>query len=409
MIINTQTLTVLWSDNKGDYMSNKYGNDTDSNIRPAGHGDRRAFMYGNEVVVRAALAAKAEYLYGYPITPQNEIMHYWSRLAPAQGGKFLQTEDELSAGFATLGGIMAGARSFSATAGPGTVLFQEPLSMAEMMRIPIVLIVQQRGGPSTATVIYSQQEVFLAVFGGNGEGLRVVYSPGGHQEMYDYTIKAFDTAWRYRFPTLVLGDGYQAKMREPVVLYDPEERGMQLQPAVPFVGGEGVPGVEREPAHWRNAFSVEEELFEALQPIIHDFQHAAPFLTEMEASDLEGAEIIVTGHGIVGRSAREAVRELRAGGVPAGFFRPLTLRPFPAKDLKRILDSCPRLLVVESAQGQLAKLIRIAIGGELEHRVEMYPYFRPGLGITAEEIAREVRAILGGERKEEARAAVSIL
>lgn len=126
-------------------------------------------MYGNEVVVWAALAAGAEYLFGYPITPQNEIMHYWSRLAPRYGRGFLQTEDELSAGFAALGGIMAGARCFSATAGPGTVLFQEPLSMAEMMRIPLVLVVQQRGGPSTATVIYSQQEVFLSVFGGMGK------------------------------------------------------------------------------------------------------------------------------------------------------------------------------------------------------------------------------------------------
>ncbi|HHT47265.1 MAG TPA: ferredoxin oxidoreductase [Firmicutes bacterium] len=383
---------------------------TASTTRPVDFaGERRAFMYGNEVVVRAALAAKAGFLFGYPITPQNEIMHYWSRQAPAQGGKFLQTEDELSAGFATLGGIMAGVRSFSATAGPGTVLFQEPLSMAEMMRIPIVLIVQQRGGPSTATVIYSQQEVFLAVFGGNGEGLRVVYSPGSHQEMYDYTIKAFDTAWRYRFPTLVLGDGYQAQMKEPVVLYDPLERGIEIQPAVPFVGCDGIPGVEREPAHWRNAFSVEEELYEALQPVIHDFQQAASLLAEKEASDLEGAEIIVTGHGIVGRSVREAVRDLRADGVPVGYFRPLTLRPFPAEDLKKILDACPRLLVVESAQGQLAKLIRIAIGGELKRGIEMYPYFRPGLGITAEEIVREVRAILNGERRGEALSAESPL
>ena len=97
--------------------------------------------------------------------------------------------------------------------------------MAEAMRIPTVVVVQQRGGPSTATVIYSQQEVTLTCFGGNGEGLRVVYSTSSHQELYDYTIKAFNTAWKYRFPTFVLADGYQAKMRESLVLYDPEERG----------------------------------------------------------------------------------------------------------------------------------------------------------------------------------------
>lgn len=364
--------------------------------------ERQAFMYGNEVVAWAALAAGAEFLYGYPITPQNEIMHYWSRLAPRYGRHFLQTEDELSAGFATLGGIMAGARSFSATSGPGTVLFQEPLSMAEMMRLPLVLIVQQRGGPSTATVIYSQQEVFLSVFGGNGEGLRIVYSPGGHQEMYDYTIKAFLTAWKYRFPTLVLGDGYQAKMREPVVLYEPGSRGIELVPSLPLVVGGGIPGVDREPAHWRNAFSIEEELFEELKPIISDFHECSPILAEKEEGYLAEAELVLVGHGIVGRAVKAAVKKLREKNIKAGFFRPLTLRPFPGRDLKRILEDCPRLLVVESAQGQLAKLIRMEIGGDLAQKVAMYPYFRPGLGIAAEEIIAEALAILKGQREMEA-------
>ena len=361
--------------------------------------EKRVFMYGNEVVVWAALAAGAEYLFGFPITPQNEIMHYWSRLAPHYNRGFLQTEDELSAGFAALGGIMAGARCFSATAGPGTVLFQEPLCMPEMMRLPLALVDQQRRGPSTATVIYSQQEVFLTAFGGNGEGLRVVYSPGSHQEMYDLTIKAFVTAWEYRFPTLVLGDGYQAQMREPLTLYDPRERGIILKPPLPLVGLEGIPGCEREPAHWRNAFSVEEELYAALKPIIDDYQWAAPLLSQEEAGFLAGAELIIAAHGIVGRSVKAAVSELREKGLPVGFFRPVTLRPFPEEALKRVLHTCPRLLVVESAQGQLAKLIRIAAGGELEHGFKTYSYFRPGLGITAAEIVQEAQAILKGKRE----------
>lgn len=365
-------------------------------------GQKRSFMYGNEVVVWAALAAGADFLFGYPITPQNEIMHYWSQLAPRFGRGFLQTEDELSAGFAALGGIMAGARCFSATAGPGTVLFQEPLSMAEMMRIPLVLIVQQRGGPSTATVIYSQQEVFLSIFGGNGEGLRVVYSPGSHQEMYDLTIKAFATAWKYHFPALVLGDGYQGKMREPVVLYDPYEKGMVPETPVPRVGLKGVPGEEREPAHWRNAFSVEEELYEALKPLIDDFYRFAPYITLKEESFLEGAELVIVAHGIVGRTVKAAVRELRDMGFPVGFFRPVTLRPFPREELRMVLERCPRLLVVESAQGQLAKLIRIAVGGGVEGGFTLYPYFRPGLGIAAEEVIQEARLILSGQREEAA-------
>ena len=104
-------------------------------------------MTGNEAVCWAALAAGAEIMYGYPITPQNEIMHYWTRNVPSSGRRFLQTEDELSAGFTTVGGVLAGRRVFTATAGPGNVLMQEPLSMAEAMRIPVVVVVQQRGGP----------------------------------------------------------------------------------------------------------------------------------------------------------------------------------------------------------------------------------------------------------------------
>lgn len=269
--------------------------------------------------------------------------------------------------------------------------------MAEMMRLPLVLIVQQRGGPSTATVIYSQQEVFLTAFGGNGEGLRVVYSPGSHQEMYYYTIKAFITAWQYRFPTIVLGDGYQAQMREPVTLFAPEARGLSVPPAEPFVGKKGVPGLEREPEHWRNAYSVEEELFAALEPIISDYSRAAPELAENDSDLEEGAELIVTGHGIVGRAVKAAVQILQSEGRRVSYFRPLTLRPFPAEALLHALNACPRLLVVESAQGQLAKLIRIASGGEVGKMVETHTYFRPGLGITAEEIAHEARRILDGK------------
>ncbi|MGB9905165.1 MAG: ferredoxin oxidoreductase, partial [Desulfotomaculales bacterium] len=123
-------------------------------------------MTGNEVVAWAALAAGAEIMFGYPITPQNEIMHYWTRLAPKYGRDFLQTEDELSAGFTTIGGVLAGRKAFTATAGPGNTLMQEPFSMAEAMRLPVVAVIAQRGGPSTGTVIYSQQEVTMTTLGG---------------------------------------------------------------------------------------------------------------------------------------------------------------------------------------------------------------------------------------------------
>ncbi len=344
-------------------------------------------MTGNEVVAHAALAAQADIMYGYPITPQNEIMQTWTRLASQEQRGFLQTEDELSAGFATIGGVLAGRKSFTATAGPGTVLMQEPLSMAEAMRIPVVVIVQQRGGPSTATVIYSQQEVTLTALGGNGEGLRVVYSTSSHQELYDYTIKAFNTAWKYRFPTFVLGDGYQAKMRESLILSEPGE----LVPAQAYLGQPGCPGRDRPAAHYRNTYNVEEELFSVLQSYVADYQKMAPEIAEWESWEVENSDLTVIAHGIVARAAKEAVGELRKQGFKVGYFRPVTLRPLPLTQLKAAAAQTGKFLVAESAQGQFARLLKEALYGS---QVEIVPFFRPGLGITAEEIQAQVMEVL---------------
>ncbi|MGQ9558749.1 MAG: transketolase C-terminal domain-containing protein [Desulfurispora sp.] len=354
-------------------------------------GEKRVFMTGNEVVAYAALAAQADIMYGYPITPQNEIMHYWTRMAPKYGKKFLQTEDELSAGFTTVGGVLAGRKAFTATAGPGNTLMQEPMSMAEAMRLPVVLIVQQRGGPSTATVIYSQQEVTMTTLGGNGEGLRIVYSTSDHQELFDYTIKAFNTAWKYRFPTFVLGDGYQAKMRESLTMYDPEEKGIELVQPEPYVGKPGVPGVDREPGHYRNTYNVEEELYEVLQGYFKDYDRIVPEVTEYKEIAAGESDVVVVAHGVVARAAKAAVEELRAAGQKVGLFRPVTLRPLAEKELRQVANSAKRLLIVESAQGQLARLIKDAAYG---CSAELHYLFKPGVGITAEEVVEKLQTIL---------------
>ncbi|TYO97015.1 transketolase C-terminal domain-containing protein [Desulfallas thermosapovorans] len=355
-------------------------------------GEKRVFMTGNEVVAWAALAAEADIMYGYPITPQNEIMHYWTRMLPKYGRRFLQTEDELSAGFTTAGGVLAGRRAFTATAGPGNTLMQEPMSMAEAMRLPVVVIVQQRGGPSTATVIYSQQEVTMTTLGGNGEGLRVVYSTANHQELFDYTIKAFNTAWKYRFPTFVLGDGYQAKMRESLTMYDPASRGITMVPTEPYVGKEGTPGVDREPTHLRNTYNVEEELFEVLEQYLADYAKAAPEIAEYDAFDTDDADLVVISHGVVSRACKAAVKELREEGYKVGYFRPITLRPLPVDQLREVAGKAKQLLVVESANGQLDRLVKEAIYG---NTTEMLSLFKPGVGVTTEEVVARVKEIKG--------------
>lgn len=353
-------------------------------------GEKRAFMTGNEAVAWAALAAEADIMYGYPITPQNEIMHYWTRMAPKYERRFLQTEDEISAGFTTVGGILAGKRAFTATAGPGNILMQEAMSMAEMMRLPTVVLVVQRGGPSTATVIYSQQELTMTCFGGNGEGFRVVYSTSGQQDLFDYTIKAFNTAWKYRFPTFVLSDGYQAQMREPVTIYDPAVRNIKMVPTEPYVGKPGLPGVDREPAHMRNTFNMEEELVEIITNHAADYDRMAAEVTEYYEEEVEDADIVLVAHGVVYRAVQGAVKLLRKEGYKVGGFRPVTVRPFPAQQLRARAEKAQQILVVESAYGQLKKLLTDALYG---CTTPIKTYLRPGEGITVEEVAAEAKKL----------------
>ncbi len=350
-------------------------------------GEERRFMTGNEVAAWAALAAGADIMYGYPITPQNEIMHYWTRLLPKFGKGFLQTEDEISAGFATIGGVLMGKKAFSATAGPGNVLMQESISMAEMMRIPALWFIQQRGGPSTATVIYSQQETILTARGGNGEGHRIVYSTSNHQEVFDYAIKAFNMAWKYRFPAFVLGDGYQAKMREPLTLYNPEDRGIEMIEPKPFLRIGGIPGGDRDPVHLRNTYNIEEELYEVLMANQKDYDEMAPSVIEWHDWACDDAELIIVAHGIVSRAAKVAAEIARGEGLKVGYFRPVTLRPFPAEALRGFAERCGRLLVVESAYGQLLSIVKENLYG-LETPIE--GLLKPGVGITTEEILEKV-------------------
>ncbi|MDA8234474.1 MAG: ferredoxin oxidoreductase [Clostridia bacterium] len=354
-------------------------------------GERKMFLTGNEVVAWAALAAKVDIMYGYPITPQNEIMHYWTRMAPKYGKKFLQTEDELSAGFTTIGGVLAGKKAFTATAGPGNTLMQEPISMAEMMRIPTVVVIQQRGGPSTATVIYSQQEVTMTTYGGNGEGFRVVYSTATHQELFDYTIKAFNTAWKYRFPTFVLGDGYQAKMRESLHIYDPEEKGIKLVEPTPTLSRPGQIGVNREPNHIRNTYNTEEELYQIVMGYAKEYAEISPEIIEFQEQDVDDAEIVIVSHGVVSRAALAATQELRKAGYKVGYFRPITLRPFPTERMRAVAANTKKLLVVESALGQLNKLVLNEIYG-LTTPIETL--LKPGVGVTSEEIVTRIKSLL---------------
>lgn len=373
----------------------------------------KMFLMGNEILGRAAEAAGANAMYGYPITPSSEILHYWSKLAGSDEGKkrkivFLQAEDEIGAGFMLVGGVLAGARAFTATAGPGHVLFQDSFSMAEAMRLPVVAYIMQRGGPSTATVIYSQSEVNLACFGGNGNGFRVVYSPSNLQELYDYGIKVFNIAWKYRFPTFLLSDGYLAKTMGEVELYEPSERGIEMVPTeaymlekerkIPLKDVFPSPELDirvhegTEYACFRNCLNLEKETFTVNREIQEAFEKMSPEIVEHEVSGDEKAKTLIISHGIVASAAKDALRLLQEEGISSiKHFRPITLRPFPDDALREAVKGVDRIIVAESAVNQLLRFVKDALYGHCN--VPITDYSRPSLGILTEEIVDLVKNV----------------
>lgn len=337
----------------------------------------KQFLTGHEIVIKACLDAEVDVMYGYPITPTCEILSGWANT----GKPYLQTEDEIAAGFAVCGAVLAGKKAFTASAGPGHILLQDAFSMAEAMRLPFVMVIGQRGGPSSGTVIYSQQEVTLACYGGNGEGYRLVYSPSTPKELYELTRQIFNDAWQYRFPAVLLTDGYLLKTKS---VFDFEEvKKIENIPAHALVPEDKV-------VHWPNIYTLEEELNEEINLTKKDFNDISAEIAKAESYKTEDAECLIIAHGIVGAVAKMAVDELRDKNIKAGLFRPITLRPFSKKQLDDSFrkNNVKNVIVVESSFGQLARIVRDELAPEID--VSFSYLQKPGLGIEVEEIVEFV-------------------
>jgi 2-oxoglutarate ferredoxin oxidoreductase subunit alpha len=342
---------------------------------------KKELLTGNQVVLRAALDAGADFFAGYPITPTTEILSGWAKEAAANPKLgFLQTEDETSAGMAVLGAILAGKKAFSTTAGMGHVLIQDPLSLAESLRLPIVLYVGQRGGPSTGTVIYSQQELTLARMGGNGEGLRFVFAPSNLAEMYTLTQKAFDAAWKYRFPSIILGDGYLSKMMGEVEL-KPEK----TEKATPYFLNGPVKNM-------RNCFSTEDQLVDHLNFLFRDFAEASREIVASESYKVKDAKVVIYAWGSVASAVKAAVDLLRADGIRVGLFRPITLRPFDTEGAIKAGRTASHILVAESSGGQFGKIVRETVAGTT--KADFVRFYKPAEGITTEDIIEKVKEVV---------------
>lgn len=336
------------------------------------------FISGNEAAVLGAVEAGAEVMFGYPITPATEILENWIKTSSSNHSlKYLQTEDETAAGFALIGSILGGAKAFTASAGPGHILLQDPISMAENLRLPFVAIIMQRGGPSTGTVNFSQQEVNLACFGGNGDGLRIVYSASSVYEMYSLTIKSFSSAWKYRFPTFVLGDGYLGKMKEKI----------NLSKSIRSVKSYPILKENHKPTFLRNCYSSEESFGSVIDNNITDWLINRQKISESELYRLSDANEMIIAHGIVSGAAKEAVDILRKQNNKIGLFRPITLNPLDNYNLKKSLKSVKKAYLFESSLNQLSHIIKYEAYG-IDTPIIEFP--KPARGYTSDEIIKNV-------------------
>jgi 2-oxoglutarate ferredoxin oxidoreductase subunit alpha len=336
----------------------------------------KQFLMGNQILAMAARDAGAKIMFGYPITPSTEILETWAQLCLEDKTlQVLQTEDEMAAGFGVIGACLAGAPAFTATAGPGNILMQDALVMAEALRVPTVAMIIQRGGMSTSTVIYSQEEVRLTCFGGNGEGFRIVYSTANLQELYDDTLKAFQVAWKYRFPTFVLADGYQGKMMGEVKVKSEKLKVQNLEPIL------------KKGVNLRNCYNLEEEIGEIIVNYSDGYNKVREEIEEFEEYKTSEAEIVLLAHGIVAAACKVAVERLREEGIRVGLFRPITLRPFPTKAASKVLGRAEKIVVLESAIGQLSELFK----SELYWiNVPLMEINKPAVGFTPEEIVNTI-------------------
>lgn len=345
-----------------------------------------AFWQGNTAMAHGALAAGCNFFGGYPITPSTEIAEVMAEELPKKGGHFIQMEDEIGGIAAAIGASIAGAKALTATSGPGFSLKQENLGLAYIAEIPIVVVDVMRGGPSTGTPTkISQGDVMQARWGTHGDHATICYSPSSVQECYDLAIKAFNNAERFRQPVLILGDEVVGHMREKVVTKDPAELKLvnRVRPSVkpeeftpykanPATGvpemasfGDGyswhVTGLTTN--DWGFPTNDNAEIEKKNLRLMSKVDRARDEIVEYEAESMDGASVVVVAYGSVGRSALRAVRDARKEGIAAGFFRPITLWPFPDKELLKAALGAKTVVVPELNCGQMVLEVERAFKG----------------------------------------------
>jgi len=350
----------------------------------------RVLMKGNEALAESAIRAGCRHFFGYPITPQTEVSAYMAKRMPKIGGTFLQAESEVAAINMVLGAAAAGVRAMTSSSSPGISLKQEGISYLVGSDLPCLIINVQRGGPGLGGIQPSQADYNQATKApGHGDAHLLVYAPSTVQEMVNTVFTAFDRADQYRVPAMILADGLLGQMMEPVEFPDSAPKTVDKPWAT---NGHG----DKREHNIINSLYLEASILE--DKILERFaRYKAIEENETLAENLhtDDAEVLVVAYGASSRIVRSAVMRAREQGVKAGLLRPVTLWPFPKKELLAAAKSAREVLVVEMSMGQMVDDVKLV----LEHRLPVRFFGHTGGVVpTPAEVLGQIKTLAGGAK-----------
>ena len=323
-------------------------------------------MKGNEAIAHAAIRCGCDAYFGYPITPQSEVIETLAELKPWEttGMVVLQAESEVASINMVYGAAGAGKKVFTSSSSPGVALMQEGISYMAGAELPGVFINVQRGGPGLGTIQPSQSDYFQSTRGGgNGDYYVIVLAPSSVQEMADFMDLAFTLAFKYRMPAMILSDGVIGQMMEKVVLppVKPRRTEEEIKKACPWATFGRTP--DRKP-NIITSLELQPEVMEIRnQKLLKKYELVKENEVRYETSQCEDADYLFVAFGSAARISEKAMELAREAGLKVGLFRPITLWPFPEKQLEALAKGKKGVLSVEINAGQMVEDVRLATHG----------------------------------------------
>ena len=325
-------------------------------------------MKGNEAIAHAAIRYGCDGYFGYPITPQSEVLETLAELKPWEttGMVVLQAESELAAINMVYGGASTGKAVMTSSSSPGVSLKQEGISYLAASELPALIVNVMRGGPGLGTIQPSQSDYFQATKGGgHGDYHLIVLSPATVQEMTDFVALGFDLAFKYRTPAMILADGVVGQMMEKVVLppQRPRRTEEQIREQCPWAAD------GRKDGRKRNVITSLELESARMEVINHQLQERYREIekneTRWEEIDVEGADYLIVAFGSIARICTKAKELAAEEGIKIGIVRPITLWPFPTEAVRRAAEGKKGILCVELNAGQMIEDVRLAVHDNL--------------------------------------------